>query len=166
MWKLPGLGSDQSCSCRPMLQQQKHRIWATSVTYTTGQGNARSLTHWAGPGIKPTSSWILVRFVTTEPPWNSTQPTNSFLSITSFWFSPQSWGLRPSFHRWGNWGSVSCAKPPAWEWCARDRNPRVLSPHPELSLGSRATSLHNSVPLRGPVLLCLDGEWGIWREEG
>lgn len=71
-----------------------------------------------------------------------------------------------SFHRWGNWGSVSCAKPPAWEWCARDRNPRVLSPHPELSLGSRATSLHNSVPLRGPVLLCLDGEWGIWREEG
>ena len=26
-----------------------------------------SLTHWARPGIKPTSSWTLVRFVTTEP---------------------------------------------------------------------------------------------------
>ena len=27
----------------------------------------RSLTHWAGPGMKPASSWILVRFVSTEP---------------------------------------------------------------------------------------------------
>ena len=26
-------------------------------------------THWARPGIKPTSSWILVGFVTTEPQW-------------------------------------------------------------------------------------------------
>ena len=25
------------------------------------------LTHWAGPGIKPASSWMLVRFVTAEP---------------------------------------------------------------------------------------------------
>ena len=32
-------------------------------------GNTRSLTHWAGPGIKPTSSWILVGFITTEPQW-------------------------------------------------------------------------------------------------
>ena len=31
--------------------------------------NAGSLTHGAGPGIKPTSSWILVRFVTAEPQW-------------------------------------------------------------------------------------------------
>ena len=34
----------------------------TSVTYSTAHGNARSLTHWARPGIKPASSWILVRF--------------------------------------------------------------------------------------------------------
>ena len=27
-------------------------------------GNARYLTHWARPGIKPASSWILVRFLT------------------------------------------------------------------------------------------------------
>ena len=32
-------------------------------------GNAGSLTHWARPGIKPASSWILVRFITTEPQW-------------------------------------------------------------------------------------------------
>ena len=30
---------------------------------------SRSLIHWAGPGIEPRSSWILVRFVTTEPRW-------------------------------------------------------------------------------------------------
>ena len=34
--------------------------------YTTAHGNARPLTHGAGPGIETTSSWILVRFVTTE----------------------------------------------------------------------------------------------------
>ena len=32
-------------------------------------GNTRSLTHWLRLGIKPTSSWILVRFITTEPQW-------------------------------------------------------------------------------------------------
>ena len=34
--------------------------------YITAHGNARSLTHRVRPGIKPASSWILVRFVTTE----------------------------------------------------------------------------------------------------
>ena len=32
--------------------------------------NARSLTQWVRPGIEPASSWILVRFVTTEPQWD------------------------------------------------------------------------------------------------
>ena len=44
-------------------QPQQHK----SVTYTTAHCNARSLTHWAKPGIEPTSSWILVRFVSTSP---------------------------------------------------------------------------------------------------
>ena len=35
--------------------------------HTTAHGNAGSLTHWASPGIKPASSWILFRFVSTEP---------------------------------------------------------------------------------------------------
>ena len=30
-------------------------------------GNARSLTHCTRPEIEPTSSWILVRFVSTAP---------------------------------------------------------------------------------------------------
>ena len=43
---------------------QQHQIWAVSATYTAGQGNAGSLTHWAGPGIELASSWLLVEFVT------------------------------------------------------------------------------------------------------
>ena len=34
-----------------------------SVTYTTANSNARSLTHWARQGIEPATSWFLVRFV-------------------------------------------------------------------------------------------------------
>ena len=34
------------------------------MTYATAHGNAGSLTHRAGPGIKPTSSWIFIGFVT------------------------------------------------------------------------------------------------------
>ena len=37
------------------------------VTYTTAHGNAGSLTQWARPGIKPASSWMLIRFISTEP---------------------------------------------------------------------------------------------------
>ena len=37
--------------------------------YTTAHGNAKSLTHWARPGIEPVSSWILVRFFSAEPWW-------------------------------------------------------------------------------------------------
>ena len=36
---------------------------------TTAHGNARSLTYWERPGIEPASSWILVRFINTEPQW-------------------------------------------------------------------------------------------------
>ena len=50
-------------------QPQPCGIWATSATYIRAPGNTRSLTHWARPGIKPTSSWILVGFVTTEARW-------------------------------------------------------------------------------------------------
>ena len=37
--------------------------------YTTAHENARSLTHWAGPGIKHASSWLVGRFVTAKPQW-------------------------------------------------------------------------------------------------
>ena len=56
-------------SCWPTRQSQQHDIWAMSATYTTTHNNAGSLNHWVWPGIKPTTSWMLVRFVTTEPWW-------------------------------------------------------------------------------------------------
>ena len=65
IWRVPGWGSNWSC--QPTPQPQQCRIWAASETYTTAHSNTRSLTHWARPGIKPVSSWILVRLVSTEP---------------------------------------------------------------------------------------------------
>ena len=56
-------------NCRPTPQPQLRQIWASSVTYTTGHGNARSLTHWSRPGIEPTSSWVLVRFFNHWAQW-------------------------------------------------------------------------------------------------
>ena len=50
-----------------MPEPQQHQIRAASSTYTTAHGNAGSSTHWAKSGIKPETSWFLVRFVTTAP---------------------------------------------------------------------------------------------------
>ena len=51
-----------------------------SSTYTTAHGNSRSLTHWARPRIKPTSSWIRVGVLTH-------QPLPFYLFICLFWVS-------------------------------------------------------------------------------
>ena len=50
-----------------MPQAQQCQIQAASMTYTIAQGSAGSLTHWARPGIRPTTSWFLVRFVSSVP---------------------------------------------------------------------------------------------------
>ena len=52
-----------------MPQPQPHQVQAASATYTTTQSNARFLTHWGRPGIKPATSWFLVGFVSAEPRW-------------------------------------------------------------------------------------------------
>ena len=44
IWKVPGQGPSRSHSCQPIPQPQRPQIQATSATYTTAQGNARSLT--------------------------------------------------------------------------------------------------------------------------
>ena len=59
--EVPGL------AVKSELQPEQHWIQATSETYTIAHGNARSLTHWARPGIEPKSSGILVRFVSAVP---------------------------------------------------------------------------------------------------
>ena len=53
----------------PVPQPQRWEIQAMSVTYTTPHSNTGSLTHQAGQGIEPTSSWILVGFITTKSQW-------------------------------------------------------------------------------------------------
>ena len=50
-------------------------------TYTTAHGNARSLTHRARPGIEPTTSWCLVRFVSTVPRQELPRPINLIYHI-------------------------------------------------------------------------------------
>ena len=54
------------------------------MTYTPGttaHSNAGFLTHWVGPGIEHTSSWILVQFNTFEPQWEF---LNYVFEITSW----------------------------------------------------------------------------------
>ena len=69
IWKFPGRGQIRSCSCQPTPQPQQHGNPTASATYTTVHSNARSLTHWARPGIEPVSSWILVGFISAVPQW-------------------------------------------------------------------------------------------------
>ena len=49
-----------------------------SATHSTAHGNAGSLSHWARPGIGPASTWMLVRFVSSEPWW---ELLHSFLRL-------------------------------------------------------------------------------------
>ena len=81
---VPRLRSNWSCSCWPTPQPQKQQFWATSSIYTTAHGNTRSLKHWARSGIKPSSSWLLVRFVITEPKW---ELLDVLIKLISLWES-------------------------------------------------------------------------------
>ena len=58
MWpmEVPRIGVESGYSCQPPPQPQQCGIQAASVTFTTAHGSAESLTHRAGPGIKPMSS--------------------------------------------------------------------------------------------------------------
>ena len=77
LWKFPGQGLNQSCSCRPTQQSQQHWIPATSATnLATAYGNARPLTHRGRLGIKPASSekqhWVL-------NPWDTMRTLKIYL---------------------------------------------------------------------------------------
>ena len=79
--EVPRLGVNQSYSCQPIPHPQQCGIGAASATYTKAHGNARSLIHWVKSGIKLSSSWIPVRFLTVEPQWEV--PRVVFLKILS-----------------------------------------------------------------------------------
>ena len=51
IWRFPGQGLNRSYSYQPTPQPQQCQICATSMTYITVCGNARSLTYRARPGI-------------------------------------------------------------------------------------------------------------------
>ena len=68
-------GQIRAVAHQPTPQPQQCRKWAASVNYTTTQGNARSLTHWARLGIEPESSRVLDSFLLSHS-------VNS-----SYWFS-------------------------------------------------------------------------------
>ena len=55
-----------------------------SAPYTAAQGNTRSLTHWVRPGIEPTTSWFLVRFISAASRWELLQVV---LIHLSHWFA-------------------------------------------------------------------------------
>ena len=68
-----------------------NQIWATSVTYTTAHGNARSLTHWVRPGIESETSCFLVGFISAVPRWELLSPYLKSLSLYTFTF--WSWAI-------------------------------------------------------------------------
>ena len=108
-------------SCQPTPQPQQCGIGATSVTYTTAHDNTGSSTHWLRPGIKPASSWMLVRFVSTAPQQEVQQVKFSWCPITMppsllffFFIGPTahrvSWArdqtepqLQPTWQLWQCW---------------------------------------------------------------
>ena len=71
--------------------QSNGRIQAMSETYTTAHGNARSLTHWVRPGIKPITSWFLVGFVSAASLWDREEKQPAAV-IGNGHLSKQHWG--------------------------------------------------------------------------
>ena len=49
--------------------QARDWIRAMAAGLFHSHSNAGSLTNWVGPGIEPTSSWLLIGLVSTEPQW-------------------------------------------------------------------------------------------------
>ena len=60
---------------------------SSCATYTTAQSNARSLTHWARPGMEPATSWFPVGFVSAAPQWELL-PYSLLMNIKIF---PSQW---------------------------------------------------------------------------
>ena len=67
-----------------MPEPQQLRIRAVSAIYTTAHRNVGSSAHWVRPGIKPTTSWLLVRFISTAP-LRELQDYLSFETVQPAW---------------------------------------------------------------------------------
>ena len=105
-----------------------------SAACTVVCSNAGSLTHWAGPGIKPESWWILVGFITAKPqrelPLLVLNVVNRACfrelptAILQTWSSPRS---KPNIFRmvkqrerptgrWDAWAFDNIIEPPCQMW--------------------------------------------------
>ena len=62
--------------------QARGHIGTAAAGPSHSRSNAGSLMHWARPGLEPMSSWILARFVTSEP-------QQELLDVSSLWWQ---WG--------------------------------------------------------------------------
>ena len=62
--EVPSLGAGRWAPAADLCHSHSNTGSEPHLTYTTARGNAGSLTHCERPGIKPTSSWILVGFLT------------------------------------------------------------------------------------------------------
>ena len=76
-------GRIRSCSRQPTPEPQPCQIRAASSTYSRAHSNARSLTYWVRSGIKPATSWLLVRFINH---WDMTGTPMDLLELVFFFF--------------------------------------------------------------------------------
>ena len=89
------------------------RRWIRAVTTNLhhSHSNARSLTHWTRPAIKSASSWVLVRFFSTEPRWELPRQCNIFFyGLTQSTWKVLGQGLNPS-HSSDNTESLTTRPP-------------------------------------------------------
>ena len=80
----------------PQPQPQHLRIRAASVTYTTAHSNAGCLAHWARPGIEPSFSWTLARFITAGPQWELLSNFKRKIFQCNTWTRKTDWRANPS----------------------------------------------------------------------
>ena len=134
IWKLPGWGN-RSYSFWPTPQPQQHGIQTASVTYTTAHGNTKSLTHWAKLGMEPTSSWILIGFVTAEPqlefPLNILLGSRGKVKFLPAYFEPWLFSVQNSLHGRETFGVANFAS----LWCQYS-----LTKHRQVAVSWQRTS--------------------------
>ena len=110
-----------------------------------GHSNARSLTYWVGPGIKPASSWILAGFLTR---W-ATVGTLSLMFYQSHTHTQQGACkvlhlLKSRYHqliRWDRKLEIWFTNVTGWPW-AHHLNPQLWFPY------RKARQMH-SLPMEG-----------------
>ena len=89
--------------------QARGQIRATAAGLRHSHRNARSLTHWARPVIKPATSWFLVRFISIVP-WRELQagdlialPQRQARSLTQCATAGTPHLIFTTVLSWGNW---------------------------------------------------------------